>query len=105
MKLLGDDFNENLLKQIVRGQSHGVQPGCKVRLRHFPALMILTTPQAVAMARRLLECAGVKPALECPGHERGGMLAPCCDRAGEYNGYGSDGPRTFTCPKGCSCHD
>lgn len=29
----------------------------------------------------------------------------CCDRAGEYNGYGSDGPLLFRCPKGCSCHD
>ena len=30
---------------------------------------------------------------------------PCCARAGEYNGYGSDGPTTFTCPAHCSCHD
>lgn len=42
---------------------------------------------------------------ECPGHERGGLGPACCDRAGEYNGFGSDGPRLFTCPKGCSCHD
>lgn len=28
----------------------------------------------------------------------------CCDRAGEYNGFGS-GPLKFTCPKHCSCHD
>jgi hypothetical protein len=28
----------------------------------------------------------------------------CCDRPGEYNGYGS-GPLSFVCPKGCSCHD
>lgn len=28
----------------------------------------------------------------------------CCDRAGEYNGYGS-GPTKFTCPKHCCCHD
>ena len=31
--------------------------------------------------------------------------APCCDRAGEYNGFGSDGPLLFRCPEGCSCHD
>ena len=43
--------------------------------------------------------------LECPGHERGGKAPPCCDRAGEYNGYNSDGPILFRCPKGCSCHD
>lgn len=30
---------------------------------------------------------------------------PCCDRQGEYNGFGSDGPLKFTCPKHCSCHD
>ena len=29
----------------------------------------------------------------------------CCDRMGEYNGYGSDGPTTFTCPRSCACHD
>lgn len=28
----------------------------------------------------------------------------CCDRADEYNGFGS-GPTIFTCPKGCGCHD
>ncbi len=30
---------------------------------------------------------------------------PCCDRRGEYNGFGSDGPLKFTCPKHCCCHD
>ena len=30
---------------------------------------------------------------------------PCCDRRNEYNGFGSDGPLKFTCPKHCSCHD
>lgn len=29
---------------------------------------------------------------------------PCCDRRGEYNGYGS-GTLKFTCPKHCNCHD
>lgn len=31
----------------------------------------------------------------------------CCERAGEYNGFGSDGPLLFHCdlPNGCSCHD
>lgn len=28
----------------------------------------------------------------------------CCDRADEYNGFGS-GHTIFTCPKHCSCHD
>ena len=41
----------------------------------------------------------------CPGMETGGTAPPCCDRAGEYNGYGSDGPTIFTCPAGCPCHD
>jgi hypothetical protein len=43
--------------------------------------------------------------LECPGHERGGQGKACCERAGEYNGFGSDGPLLFSCPKGCGCHD
>lgn len=47
----------------------------------------------------------VQPSAECPGHERGGTGPPCCDRAGDYNGFGSDGPLLFTCPKGCGCHD
>ena len=42
---------------------------------------------------------------ECPGHDRGGQGEKCCERAGEYNGFGSDGPTKFTCPKHCSCHD
>lgn len=29
---------------------------------------------------------------------------PCCERRGEYNGFGS-GPTIFTCPNHCSCHD
>jgi hypothetical protein len=29
----------------------------------------------------------------------------CCDRGDEYNGFGSDGPTTFSCPKSCPCHD
>jgi hypothetical protein len=29
----------------------------------------------------------------------------CCDRVGEYNGFGSDGPTKFTCPNHCPCHD
>jgi hypothetical protein len=41
----------------------------------------------------------------CPGHGSGGTAEPCCDRVGEYNGFGSDGPSIFTCPKGCACHD
>lgn len=30
---------------------------------------------------------------------------PCCERRDEYNGFGSDGPTIFTCPKKCPCHD
>lgn len=41
---------------------------------------------------------------ECCGHGRGGT-GRCCDRAGEYNGFASDGPLLFRCPNGCSCHD
>lgn len=43
---------------------------------------------------------------ECPGYERGGKAAPCCERAGEYNGYPyEDGPALFCCPRNCGCHD
>ena len=28
----------------------------------------------------------------------------CCERKGEYNGYGS-GPLLFVCPQHCPCHD
>lgn len=41
---------------------------------------------------------------ECIGHGRGGT-GRCCDRAGEYDGFHSDGGPWFTCQKRCSCHD
>jgi hypothetical protein len=59
---------------------------------------------AAAMMRRRAAQQNAKRRDECVGHDRGGT-GRCCDRAGEYNGYGSDGPTTFTCPKQCSCHD
>lgn len=34
-----------------------------------------------------------------------GPAPACCSRAGEYNGFGSDGPTSFTCPAACGCHD
>lgn len=30
--------------------------------------------------------------------------SPCCNRRGEYNGFGS-GILKFVCPKHCPCHD
>ncbi len=32
-------------------------------------------------------------------------VTPCCNKAAQYNGFGSDGPKLFECPKGCACHD
>lgn len=29
----------------------------------------------------------------------------CCDKAGLYNGFRSEGGPRFKCPKGCPCHD
>ncbi len=29
---------------------------------------------------------------------------PCCNRRGEFNGFGA-GPLEFVCPEGCRCHD
>lgn len=43
-----------------------------------------------------------------PLRGRDRLCAPgpgCCDRAGIYNGFGSDGPLLFTCPASCCCHD
>lgn len=43
---------------------------------------------------------------KCTGYYDDGRTGPrCCPRAGEYNGFGSDGPRLFTCPQSCGCHD
>jgi hypothetical protein len=56
-----------------------------------------------------VNCYAINPSndfpYECPGHGRGGTKAACCSRAGEYNGFASDGPLSFICPKQCSCHD
>jgi hypothetical protein len=99
------DFTKMLGEQIVQGEKHQLMPGHYVWISKHNHDTQLTAQQAVAVARRLIQCAGLEMKLECPGHEQGGLLEPCCERAGQYNGYGSDGPRLFTCPKGCSCHD
>ena len=52
-----------------------------------------------------IPCGNLRLPDECPGHKRGGTRSRCCKRAGEYNGYGSDGPLVFICPRCCSCHD
>lgn len=36
--------------------------------------------------------------------ERCSAETPCCERRNKYNGFAS-GPKIFTCPKGCACHD
>ena len=41
----------------------------------------------------------------CPGLAPDATGPKCCDRAGEHNGFGTDAPRTFTCPASCCCHD
>jgi hypothetical protein len=41
----------------------------------------------------------------CRGYGAGATGPPCCDMPGAYNGYGSDGPILFECPRGCGCHD
>jgi hypothetical protein len=51
---------------------------------------------------------GTEPASPCVGFDsdrKVGFTEKCCDRAGTYNGFGSDGPTIFSCPKGCACHD
>lgn len=59
-------------------------------------------------AEETVEPPAPKPVLDRPNVCRGmggSASGPaCCERAGEYNGYG--GPeRLFTCPKSCPCHD
>ena len=50
-------------------------------------------------SRELREMTGGKtPSVACDQETK------YCDRAGEYNGYGS-GSMLFRCPKDCSCHD
>jgi len=49
-----------------------------------------------------------EPQAQCAGFASRNPAAPgprCCDRAGTYNGLGSDGPTAFTCPRSCACHD
>jgi len=46
-----------------------------------------------------------RPSAEAPEEIRCDEENPCCRRAGEYNGFGSDGPLAFNCPKDCPCHD
>lgn len=59
------------------------------------------TPRAVRPPE--LVCPGFNPKVGTTDYRYTGPA--CCDRAGEYNGYGSDGPLLFDCPKGCPCHD
>lgn len=40
----------------------------------------------------------------CSGMGGSATGPKCCERAGEYNGFGS-GPTIFTCPVHCCCHD
>lgn len=66
----------------------------------------LRVPLAATAIPAAEPAASPPPASEwCIGFGREGSTFRCCDRAGEYNGFGSDGPTSFTCPKGCPCHD
>lgn len=93
-----------LVLQDDRGEGHilidCVPPESPVQAGHVGTLVF--TKGGPTGGHWRLENAGPD---ECPGHERGGVREPCCDRAGQYNGFGSDGPLLFHCPKGCSCHD
>ena len=52
-----------------------------------------------------------KKAIEHDRRTSGGIIPkctennPCCNKRNVYNGFGSDGPTSFTCPMGCMCHD
>lgn len=77
-------------------------------------LYIPTTNAGAATVALASKLDGPRPPT-CPGlvtvakdellADVGKKLGACCPRAGEYNGFGSDGPTTFTCPGHCRCHD
>lgn len=76
---------------------------CKLLMSAGPAA---AAKRSDATVKALVAFIATKiPPDECPGHGQGGTKEKCCERAGEYDGYGSDGPLKFECPKGCCCHD
>jgi hypothetical protein len=72
------------------------------RLRRRAA--VAPTRELAALLTEAADAIDAVRLLECAGKGRAGK-GRCCSRAGEYNGYGSDGPLAFRCAKGCSCHD
>jgi hypothetical protein len=61
----------------------------------WPEELCNTKPDKRVLALKEEKCLGLD----------NGTGDPCCERAGMYNGFGSDGPLIFTCPKQCMCHD
>jgi hypothetical protein len=78
--------------------------GCHERLVEIEAVRRAEIEKARGAARDRLKAEVATEIERCQGHDPKGSYR-CCDRAGEYNGFGSDGPLEFTCPKHCSCHD
>lgn len=107
-----------ILEYLVRSvEATGCQPSLRETARHFSVNLNAIVNAFDALEKKGLvrrngrhgvEFVGLRfqrLTLECPGHGRVKDGLPCCGRAGEYNGFGSDGPTSFTCPSGCSCHD
>jgi hypothetical protein len=64
------------------------------------------TGRTMAGAHNLLRNArdGDPSAQKLVAEVKAAMTCACCERGGQYNGFGS-GPLAFVCPKHCSCHD
>lgn len=75
------------------------KPGADIRkeacdVANF-AMMIFSNTLPPRKGKTLCEVFANEPKPKCT----------CCARGDEYNGFGSDGPTSFTCPKHCPCHD
>jgi len=113
---LARDLHEYHLRTETAKEIHvppwkGMSRAWKRKYRETARLLLEDPPAVLRRRIRELEKPSVavppkepRPEDACSGHGPRRTGPPCCDRAGEYNGYAS-GPLIFTCPKRCSCHD
>jgi hypothetical protein len=85
VKIIADDMRQAVSKPL--GQAH------------------LTEEVSVTVAPRA-KCVGLMNEVQLDRWKVWGVIPPkCCERAGDHNGYGTDGKLTFHCEASCSCHD
>lgn len=105
---IAETIAEALAQERVRARGDLVQ-----RLAHLKSLVRSWMRTRSAMANDAIGSVGAGMLLMAAGSldgwmrevERAGHYCGCCPQAHQYNGFGSDGPLSFECPKGCSCHD